>query len=354
MTLTLADAWLHDIGPFVLRFTETVGIRWYGLAYALAFVAGYLQLRFLARRGLIMIPPHRCGDVILSVIVGVVVGGRMGYVLLYEPSLLWDFFPHAPWWGVLAINRGGMASHGGMVGVVLAAWRVSRGWKLPDGTVEGRCPPLHVMDVLSFIAPAGLMFGRLANFINGELLGRIVARPGDPAPWWSVRFPQEVLSGHECLRTEAQERALDALVIGRALPREGWEQSYQRIVDAIQARGAEGQRLGAELAPLLSARAPSQLLQAAAEGVVLGVVLGLIWAKPRTPGVIGAWCLVVYGLLRIATELVRLPDAQFEFQRALGLSRGQWFSVVMVVVGVFFLVRLRRSGAEKLGGWRRA
>jgi len=355
MPLTLADAWLHDLSPFVLRFTETLGVRWYGLAYALAFIAGYLQLRWLAKRGLISIPLHRCGDVILTVIVGVVVGGRLGYVLLYEPNLLADFSARAPWWGVLAINQGGMASHGGMVGVTLAAWRISRGWKLPDGAVEGRCPPMHVMDAFSFIAPIGLAFGRVANFINGELLGRVVARPGEPAPWWSVRFPQEVVSGHASFRTKAQIEALDELIDRRSLPgvEEPWVDSYARIVESIQSGSPEGKRLAAELTPLLSARYPSQLMQAAAEGLVLGALLWLVWAKPRKPGVVGSWFLIGYGLLRVATELVRLPDAQLHTQRVLGLSRGQWLSTLMVVVGVFVLVRLRRSATERLGGWRK-
>lgn len=352
MSITLADAWLHDLSPFVVRFTETLGIRWYGLSYALAFALGYLQLRFLAKRGLIAIPAHRVGDVILTVIVGVVVGGRLGYVLLYEPTLLWDFSPHAPWWGVLAINRGGMASHGGILGVTIAAWRISRGWKRPDGTIEGRCPPLHVMDVMSFAAPIGLGVVRCANFINGELLGRIIAKPGEPGPWWSVRYPQEVLSGHDSLRSDAQEAALTALAESQRLPGESWEHAYQQLVEIIQDGGAEGQRLAAELSPLLAARFPSQLLQAAAEGLVLGAIMWIVWAKPRTPGVVGAWFLVCYGVLRILTELVRLPDAQFEVGQVLGLSRGQWFSLLMVAIGGFFLVRLRRSGAEKLGGWK--
>ena len=354
-TITLADAWVHDLYPFVLRFTDSLGIRWYGLAYAAAFLLGYLQLKFLSRRGLIRVPPHRCGDVILAVIVGVVVGGRLGYVLFYEPALLWTVTAAPPWWGVLAINHGGMASHGGMVGVILAAWRVSRGWKLPDGTIEGRCPPLHVMDVLAFIAPIGLALGRLANFINGELLGRVVARPGEPAPWWSVRFPQEVLSDHPCFRTEAQDQALDQLIARwtNADANETWVRGYERLVETIQAGGEEGKRLAAELAPLLSARVPSQLVQAAAEGLAVGIVLWAVWAKPRKPGVVGAWFLISYGLLRIATEFVRLPDAQLHLQRVLGLSRGQWLSALMVMVGAFVLVRVHRSSTQPLGGWWR-
>jgi phosphatidylglycerol:prolipoprotein diacylglycerol transferase len=351
MMRTLADAWLQDLSPFALRFTETLGVRWYGLAYAMGFLLGYLALRRLAQLRLVLIPPHRCGDAMLAIIVGVVVGGRLGYVFFYEPSLLWDFSGAAPWWGVLAVQRGGMASHGGIIGVIIAAWRVSRGWKLPDGSIEGRCPPMHAMDVVAALAPIGLFLGRLANFVNGELLGRVVARPGEPAPGWAVKFPQEVTSGHESFRTEAQEHALDELVRRQMLPDEPWTHAYERIVDTIQGGGAEGKRLAAELGPLLSARYPSQLLQAAAEGLVLGVALWLIWAKPRKPGVVGAWFLIIYGVLRVLTEFVRLPDAHLQMQRVLGLSRGQWLSVLMVLVGVVALALIRRSNAARIGGW---
>ncbi|HZW10883.1 MAG TPA: prolipoprotein diacylglyceryl transferase [Phycisphaerales bacterium] len=352
MIRTLADAWLHDLSPFALRFTETIGIRWYGLAYAMGFLLGYLALRALARRRVVLIPAHRCGDAMLAVIVGVVVGGRLGYVLFYEPSLLWDFSGAAPWWGVLAVQRGGMASHGGIIGVIIAAWRISRGWKLPDGTIEGRCSPLHAMDVVAALAPIGLFLGRLANFVNGELLGRVVASPGEPAPWWAVRFPQEVVSGHQSFRTDAQERALDGLVRGQMLPEEAWAHAYDRIVDTIQGGGAEGRRLAAELAPLLSARYPSQLLQAAGEGIVLGAALWLIWARPRKPGVVGSWFMIIYGAQRVLTEFVRLPDAHLQVQRVLGFSRGQWLSVLMVVIGIVALVAIRRSKAAPVGGWR--
>lgn len=351
MPSTLAEAWLHDLGPFVVRFTDVLGIRWYGLAYALGFVLAYLILRVLSRRGLVLIPPHRCGDTILAVIVGVVVGGRLGYVLLYEPHLLWEFSSEPPWWGLFAIQRGGMASHGGMIGVILAAWRVSRGWRRPDGSIEGRCPPMHVMDVFALLAPVGLFLGRLANFINGELLGAVAAKPGEPAPWWSVKFPQEVLSGHSTPRTPAQDAALDALVERHRAAGESWAGAYEGIVETIRAGGADGRRLAAELAPLLSARYPSQLLQAAAEGVVLGAALWAIWARPRKPGVVGAWFLIIYGVLRVATEFVRLPDAHLEVQKVLGLSRGQWFSVLMVVAGVAVLALIRRMKTMPVGGW---
>lgn len=296
-------------------------------------------------------PAHRAGDVILTVIVGVVVGGRLGYVLFYERELLWDFSNRFPWWGVLAINRGGMASHGGIIGVILASWRLSRGFKGDNGDIEGRCPPLHVMDVFALLSPIGLAFGRIANFVNGELLGRVVAAPGEPAPWWSVRYPQEVLSGHAPALGPEQTAALDALIDANGLPGEPWDQAYEGVLETLRAGGEEGARVAAELAPLLAARHPSQLYQAAAEGLVLGLVLVAIWAKSRRPGVVGAWFLIAYGALRIATEFYRLPDAHLQLDRWLGLSRGQWLSVLMVVGGAAALASVLRRGGDPIGGW---
>jgi phosphatidylglycerol:prolipoprotein diacylglycerol transferase len=345
--MTLA-AWLHDLSPFVFRISGSFGLRWYGLAYAIGFVIGYFILRALAKRRLVLIPPERVLDALMLIVAGVVVGGRLGYVLLYEPSLLWSFSPDLPWWGVLQLQRGGMASHGGMVGVIVACWWISRGWKNNQGQIEDRCPLLHVLDAMVLAAPPGLMLGRIANFINGELLGRIVAGPGEPAPWWAVRFPQEVLSGHAPKLTVEQTQRLMALVDRVALPSESFSEGYGRLLRKIQAGSTE---LGDQLAPLLSARHPSQLYQAFAEGIVLGVVLWWIWRRPRLPGVVGCWFLIVYGVLRITTEYWRLPDAHLARQRIMGLSRGQWFSAIMVIAGLGLLYWIIRRGGQRLGGW---
>src|SRR3954467_9215133 len=167
---TLA-AWVHDLSPFVLKFSDDFGIRWYGLSYAASFLIAWLLLRWLASRGATSIPRERAGDVILMGVAGVVIGGRLGYVFFYQPALLWTFSHTPPWWGVLAINQGGMASHGGMIGVITAAWLVSRGFKTPDGQRVGRTSMLAVLDTFALLTPSGLLLGRLANFVNGELLG---------------------------------------------------------------------------------------------------------------------------------------------------------------------------------------
>lgn len=351
--MTLA-AYFHDLSPFIVRFGEGWGIRWYGMAYIAAFAIGYAVMRRLAKRGQILIPESRVGDAMIWVVLGTVVGGRLGYCLVYGRELFADVSSSFPFWGVLAINKGGMASHGGLVGLMLAAWRVSRGFKplpgdptpTPPNTRIGVCPTAHVMDVLAFCAPPGLLLGRIANFINGELLGRIVRMPGEGgAPWWSVRFPQEVISDHKPELSDEQKLTLYELA-QRAAP----ELPPDRALDYLVQNAG---KFRDQLEPLLSARIPSQLLQGLAEGIVLGVTLMILWARPRKPGVVAATFLLVYGVLRIVTEVWRLPDAQFEDGRPFGLSRGQWLSVPMVVAGGLWLWIAARSKAPKLGGWLR-
>jgi phosphatidylglycerol---prolipoprotein diacylglyceryl transferase len=354
---TLA-AWLHDLSPFAIRFSEHWGLRWYGLSYALGFVIGWLVVRWLAKIGFSPIPADRAGDVILLCVIGVIVGGRLGYVLFYQPSLLWMVQPRFPWWGVLALNQGGMASHGGVAGVIIAAFFIGRGFKNRQGVREGRAPVLHVLDVLALAVPFGLGLGRIANFVNGELLGRVVARPGQAAPWWAVRYPQEISdeyglrlkmpSGYAPVHTEDQWTQITRLVDQFRLPGQTFDMAYQRMLDQLHRGDAT---LAQHLSGLVSARHPSQIYQAVAEGLIVGLVVWWVARRPRLPGVVGAWFMISYGVLRIATEFVRLPDSHLAVQRIAGLSRGQWLSVAMVLVGVVGLAVVYRRGGAKMGGW---
>jgi phosphatidylglycerol:prolipoprotein diacylglycerol transferase len=346
---TLA-AWVHDLSPFVLKFSDDFGIRWYGLSYAMAFLLAWLMLRWLAGRGATAIPRERAGDVILAGVAGVVLGGRIGYVLFYQPSLIWSFSHSPPWWGVLAINQGGMASHGGMIGVIIASWFVSRGFKTPDGGRVGKTSMLFVLDTFALLTPMGLMLGRLANFINGELLGKIAANPGEPAPWWAVKFPQERLpgSGHEPPLTPDQQLGLRNLVDTVRLPSESFDAGYKRLVELIQ-RGRHD--LAEQLSPFLAARHPSQLYQAFAEGIVVGLFVWAVAAKPRRAGVVGSWFFISYGILRIITEAFwRLPDA-LPTQYILGMTRGQLLSVGMIITGLIGIALSFRPGRMSMGGW---
>ncbi len=344
--VTLA-AWLHDLSPVALRLGPLT-VRWYGLSYLAGFALAWLMLRWLSRRGVARLAPERVGDVVLTSVVGIVVGGRLGYALFYRPSLLWTFTDQFPWWELLSIHQGGMASHGGIIGAIIAGWFVARGPRAPDGSRPQRAPFRHVMDIFTLLVPVGLFLGRIANLVNGELLGRIVAGPGEPAPWWAVKFPQELLeSGGPALSAE-QQRSLDALVESVMPPGDPYSAGLERLIAAVQ-RGDAG--LAAQLAPLISARHPSQLYQAAAEGLALGAVLWFVARKPRVPGIVGSWFLITYGVLRVITEVWRLPDSHLASPRIVGLSRGQWLSVAMVGIGVFFLVKLSRSSEPRMGGW---
>lgn len=340
-TMGLPLAWLHNLDPFAVRLSGDFGVRWYGLSYVAGFIVAWLILSRLAKRRLILIKPEFVGDLILGVVVGTVIGGRLGYVLVYQPELLWTFGGDPPWWGLLAINKGGMASHGGMVGVIIACVLFARRTGLPR---------LHVIDCIGLVAPIGIFFGRVANFVNAELLGKIVAMPGRPAPWWSVKFPQELLERHAPPLSPDQSAALEALLAKAALPGEDRDQAIRRAIAEVQHANHE---LAAGLEPLISARHPSQLYQALAEGIILFVLLWTIWARPRRPGVITAWFLIAYGVGRIATELIRLPDAHLATPRFLGFSRGQWLSALMVLVGAWVLACARRSRFEAVGGWLR-
>ncbi|MFG0258257.1 MAG: prolipoprotein diacylglyceryl transferase [Phycisphaerales bacterium JB043] len=337
-------SWLHTIDPFAIQISEGIGLRWYGLAYLAGFVAGWWILRRMAQRGRLALRPERVLDHLFVLIIGVLVGGRLGYVLFYDIDLLTTFSDTVPFWGLLALNKGGMASHGGMIGVLLACWWIARS--------EG-VRVTHVWDGVVLAAPVGLFFGRIANFVNGELLGRIVAMPGEKGPWWSVRFPQELLSGHAPVLTEQQrlmlgdlleEASPSALMADAGFPDVYTAQAVS-LIDLVQ-RGVGD--YGERLAPLLAARHPSQLYQALTEGLVLGLVLMLVWRWRPKPGVAASCFLLVYGAMRVLTEVWRLPDDRYLSDGGggviAGLSRGQWLSVVMIGIGALMLVWALRRG----------
>lgn len=345
---TLA-AYFHDLNPTVVNLGP-ISIKWYGVSYIAAFAIAFVALTYLARKGRIMLAPQHIADAMLWLIFGTLLGGRLGYALFYDEQfrLLTTFSGDFPFWKFFAINHGGMASHGGMVGLVLACWRISRGFKDERGVIVGRCSMLHVMDCVAFVCTPGLFLGRLANFVNAELLGAFVRTPGqDPAnaPWWAVQFPQELNLPDKVLAQRPEDwQAINTLARNAAPGRSPDDQISLLVANASAFKD--------QLRPLISARHPSQIYQAIAEGLVLGLLLLVIWAKPRTTGVVAAAFLIGYGVLRILTELVRLPDPQLVVGRIAGLSRGQWLSVAMILVGTGLLVFVLKKRLPKAGGWR--
>ncbi|GIW74812.1 MAG: prolipoprotein diacylglyceryl transferase [Phycisphaerales bacterium] len=366
MTPWLAQ-WLHDLDPVALRLGP-ITVYWYGISYLVGFALAWALLVVAARRGLTPIPASAVGDLVLFGGIGGVVGGRVGYVLIYGPHLLTEVTQSFPYWQALNLARGGMASHGGFVGALVGlAWaaRSLRRRARAEGIQPlADLPTLHVVDLAAAVAPIGLMCGRIANFVNGELLGKIVARPGEPAPWWSVRFPQEILDRYWTpeiteanLRGAAEAVGMSHLELPTEAGRQRFFEAYLQLVESLRHGSQEAANA---MGHFLNARHPSQLYQAAVEGPLLLLALAIVWARPRVAGVVTGWFMILYGLGRIATETVRLPDAGFAVARPLGLSRGQWLSAALVAAGVgllaWVLLRARARQAKgdappRFGGW---
>lgn len=284
-----------NISPEIFSITIfgiELALRWYALAYIIGLILGW-RIAVLAanrpalwRNNLSPIEAVQVEDLLTWVIVGVILGGRLGYVLFYQPV---HFLYHPS--EIVMIWKGGMAFHGGLAGVCVAAYLFFRRNLVPYDSGA---------DLLALAAPAGLLLGRVANFINAELWGRPTDLP------WGVIFPGE-------------------------------------------AAQACGQIAG------LCARHPSQLYEAVLEGLLLGgLLLFLAFKKAalKKPGLITGIFFAGYGIARCFVELVRQPDAQFQspenplgyvFELAgLGITMGQILSLPMIAVGLFLISRARR------------
>lgn len=365
-------AYVHNIDPFAIQFPDFVplidGIRWYGLSYLSAFVVAGLFMWRITKVGRTTLKHYNISDFIVYLAIGVIAGGRLGYVLFYDISLLTDFSSRMPWWGVLALNRGGMASHGGIIGVILACFVFARRGSVlredDDDDAPADRPPkrikhsvLHVLDLAAIGTPVGFFFGRLANFINGELYGRECP----PETSWAVQFPQELPNWNNDQRAGLTD-AVSHLGIGR----QEWSNALAtmesdpasadlvhaavyKLIEATHTSSDVSAAVTRSLESVLTPRYPSQLVQAGLEGLTLAIILAIIWLKPRRPGVVGASFIAGYGALRIVGEMFREPDAHIGFQM-LGLTRGQWLSVIMPVAGIAIAVLCARRKVEPMGG----
>ncbi|AUH66198.1 prolipoprotein diacylglyceryl transferase [Paracoccus zhejiangensis] len=275
-----------DISPEI--FTINLGglslsLRWYALAYLAGLVIGWRLVVMLMRRpalwgGTSPMRPELVDDLLTSIILGVIVGGRLGFVLFYEPA----YYLANPL-DIPKVWLGGMSFHGGFAGVIVAAYLYAR---------RHAIPPLRLADALAVVAPVGLFFGRIANFINAELWGRPTDLP------WGVIFPGDSFARHP---SQLYEAGLEGLALGLIL----WA-----LV-----------RAGGLMRP----------------GLAFGVFL------------------LGYGLSRMFVELFRVADAQFITPDnplghviggpVWGLSMGQLLSLPMVLIGLFFILRARRAAA---------
>ncbi|PVA10298.1 prolipoprotein diacylglyceryl transferase [Pelagivirga sediminicola] len=286
-----------DISPEIFSISilgMEFALRWYALAYIAGILLGWRIVLHAVRRPDLwqaktpVMTPKQVEDLMFWAILGIILGGRLGFVLFYQPG----YYKSNPL-EILQVWQGGMSFHGGMLGVLVACIAFSQRHKLRI---------LSVGDLLCMAAPAGLMLGRIANFINAELWGRPTDLP------WGVIFP------------------------GAA---------------AQDCPGVVG----------LCARHPSQLYEALLEGLVLGAVL--LWLAYRRgalkrPGRITGWFFIGYGAARFIVELAREADAQFisegnplghavQFGAGLGLSMGQILSLPMIAFGIALLLTRPRA-----------
>ena len=328
--MLLAEAYIHDLSPFAIRFGDGFGIRWYGLAYLTGFIAAWLVLRWMARTGRSLLKPEQVGDFMTWMVVGVLVGGRIGYVLFYSIDLLWTFSSSFPFWGVLEIHKGGMASHGGILGVWIACILYGRSRGITSW---------HLFDGVAFCAPIGLGLGRVANFVNGELWGRALpaTMQADP-PGWSVKYPDEMLEVDF-----PNGGAVDGLVTMISNPAN--LPPRQALRDAIYAGRTD---VAEAVSPYLVAYYPSQLFQALTDGLLLFALLAIVWLRPRKPGVICGWFLIGYGAMRIASEQFR---AQYTTEWGVSsIWPAAGLSAVMISLGLVVLWWCGRRDTDRIGG----
>lgn len=262
--------WVDRLSPFIIRFGPNFGLRWYGLAYVTGFIAGgWLMMRY-HRAGRSLLPADQVADFIFVLVFGVLIGGRLGYFLLYDFSAL----IHDPL-AVLRVWDGGMASHGGFIGVMLAVWWYSRRHHLPF---------LHLGDVLVTTVPVGLFCGRIANFINGELWGKISHVP------WAVIFPKSAPPGTPIA--------------------------------------------------LIPPRHPSEIYEALLEGAFLFVLMQWRFWKTNVvrihPGRLSGEFLLAYAFVRIIGEVYREPDVGVSL--IFGMSRGTFYSIFVAIAGIGLIV----------------
>ncbi|MES2965130.1 MAG: prolipoprotein diacylglyceryl transferase [Bdellovibrionota bacterium] len=353
-------AWVHNLDPFLVQFSGNMGIRWYGLAYLAGFVIAALLMIFMAKRGRRTIHAEQVTDFITYLVLGTMIGGRVGYALFYSPELLTDFSSSFPFWSLLKVWEGGMASHGGIAGVFIAAVLFARRHDL-----DWR----HLGDLVGLGGSGGIILGRIANFINGELFGR------EAASWWPwpVKFPGEM---YLWLKHDREKQIADLTSGPDLIPRmteavtafggnlDQWNTSITQIRTSTMARGfvqsminnliqaieSGNEAVRMALGPHLTPRYPSQLIEALLEGVLSFLVTFFFWRKPRKPGVVGSIWLTTYCLMRILGEQFRLPDAEIGYQ-IFGLTRGQVLSFGMLAIGIGLLVYCARRDVPVIGGW---
>lgn len=273
--------YIHSLDPVLVEIWGPLAIRWYGLAYVAGFGVGFGLLHRWARQGAIHMAPDAVHTLIFASVIGVMLGGRLGYLLFYDFAA----FVRDPLM-MFRLWEGGMSSHGGMLGLA-----GSMGWFAHNQ----RVPFLHVADALVSVGPIGIFFGRIANFINGELWGRVTSVR------WAVLFPQEA---------------------GLYPPMAGLREEAVRLYHA----------------GLIQPRHPSQLYAALVEGLLVWAIVMTVrrtaWAR-QLDGRLSAVFLFAYAAGRIGVEQFRAP----EIVHGGWLTQGQLLSVLLLIPALVLILR---------------
>jgi len=311
--------YLDTFSPFIWEISHGIGPHWYGLAYVLAFLCGYLVYHRLAIRRYSQLPPAQVADFITwAALFGVLLGGRLGSMLFYD----FNTFIHNPLTFFLFWD-GGMSSHGGILGLTLFTLWFARRHHLSWTSIG---------DSLCVVAPIGLFFGRIANFVNGELYGR-------PAPGisWAVQFPREIFEDNTLLSRATALLGQYPPVLAAA--------ANSSLPEAIVNTARTDPHVREILRAILTPRYPSQLIEACLEGILLFSILWSLRTLVKVPrGVITGAFFILYALLRIAGEQFRQPGSDSPFAFAFGfLTYGQLLSLFLILIGAAFLIWAART-----------
>jgi phosphatidylglycerol:prolipoprotein diacylglycerol transferase len=326
-------AYVHDLDPVIISFTETLKIRWYGLAYLAGFIAAWWFLKKMAERALFPVAPDKVSDfVAYGAFLGVFLGGRLGYVLFYMlPSAAGRTQIQEDPLSILRVWDGGMSSHGGILGLTIFAWFYARKHQVSWSSLG---------DGLVCVAPLGVFFGRVANFINGELYGHISQ---SKLPWL-VKFPGTIFHEKKEEGTHYESVIRLAIETSEGQMKDNLIQAYQTGFGGEQALAAavrNSESVKAAIEPFLSNRHPSQLYEGILEGLLLFLLLtALRFRYPRlSPGFLTGLFFLLYALGRIFVEQYRVPDSTLVLDT---LTKGQFYSIFFIFIGIFFLVVARK------------
>ena len=264
--------YIHNLNPVLVSF-GLFEIRWYSLAYIFGILIGWWIakkiINFKTQNKTIKLEGKIFDDLVGYIVISIIVGGRLGYVIFYNLT----YFLKNPF-DIFKIWQGGMSFHGALIGIIFGTYIFSKKVKISS---------FFFLDIIASVAPIGIFFGRIANFINGELYGK-------PANlFWSVIFPE---------------------------------------VDGMP-------------------RHPSQIYEAVLEGLILFLILiNIIYKKSTKPGMVSALFMILYGVFRIISEQFREPDTQIGYIFDL-FSMGSILSFFMIIVGLFILQRVKNNDFTK-------